>query len=104
MGAGAKSAGTRTKTVPFAIARARRRVRPRRTRPYTPRTNGKAERFIQSMLRECAYQRPFLSRAPQSARRLGRALQPPPHPRSPRHDAARSPGLPGENNVMTLHG
>jgi transposase InsO family protein len=26
-----------------------------RTRPYTPRTNGKAERFIQSMLRECAY-------------------------------------------------
>jgi transposase InsO family protein len=25
------------------------------TRPYTPRTNGKAERFIQSMLRECAY-------------------------------------------------
>jgi transposase InsO family protein len=26
-----------------------------RTRPYRPRTNGKAERFIQSMLRECAY-------------------------------------------------
>lgn len=26
-----------------------------RTRPYCPRTNGKAERFIQSMLRECAY-------------------------------------------------
>jgi transposase InsO family protein len=29
----------------------------RRTRPYTPRTNGKAERFIQSALREWAYAR-----------------------------------------------
>ena len=28
-----------------------------RTRPYTPRTNGKAERFIQSALREWAYAR-----------------------------------------------
>ena len=26
-----------------------------RTRPYTPRTNGKAERFIQTLLREWAY-------------------------------------------------
>lgn len=26
-----------------------------RTRPYTPRTNGKAERFIQTALREWAY-------------------------------------------------
>jgi transposase InsO family protein len=30
-----------------------------RTRPYTPRTNGKAERFIQTMLREWAYVRPY---------------------------------------------
>jgi len=30
-----------------------------RTRPYRPRTNGKAERFIQSMLRECAYARRY---------------------------------------------
>jgi transposase InsO family protein len=29
-----------------------------RTRPYTPRTNGKAERFIQTSLREWAYARP----------------------------------------------
>jgi transposase InsO family protein len=29
------------------------------TRPYTPRTNGKAERFIQTSLREWAYARPF---------------------------------------------
>jgi len=32
-----------------------------RTRPYTPRTNGKAERFIQTMLREWAYRRPYNS-------------------------------------------
>jgi len=30
-------------------------VRHKRTRPYTPRTNGKAERFIQTLLREWAY-------------------------------------------------
>ena len=29
------------------------------TKPYTPRTNGKAERFIQTVMRECAYARPF---------------------------------------------
>lgn len=35
----------------------------RKTRPYTPRTNGKAERFIQTLLRECAYAMPFTSSA-----------------------------------------
>jgi transposase InsO family protein len=30
-----------------------------RTRPYTPRTNGKAERFIQTCLREWAYASPY---------------------------------------------
>jgi len=30
-------------------------IRHLRTRPYTPRTNGKAERFIQTLLREWAY-------------------------------------------------
>ncbi|MDC9826566.1 IS481 family transposase, partial [Devosia sp. ZB163] len=34
-----------------------------RTRPYTPRTNGKAERFIQTSLREWAYARPYPSSA-----------------------------------------
>lgn len=29
------------------------------TRPYRPRTNGKAERFIQTLLREWAYVRPY---------------------------------------------
>jgi len=32
-----------------------------RTRPYTPRTNGKAERFIQTALREWAYAKPYRS-------------------------------------------
>lgn len=32
-----------------------------RTQPYRPRTNGKAERFIQTMLRECAYGQAFMS-------------------------------------------
>ena len=34
-------------------------IRHVRTRPYTPRTNGKAERFIQTSLREWAYARPY---------------------------------------------
>ena len=36
-------------------------VRHIRTRPYTPRTNGKAERFIQTCKREWAYVRPYSS-------------------------------------------
>ena len=32
-----------------------------RTRAYTPRTNGKAERFIQTLLREWAYAAPYAS-------------------------------------------
>jgi transposase InsO family protein len=36
-------------------------IRHIRTRPYTPKTNGKAERFIQTMLREWAYAIPFSS-------------------------------------------
>jgi len=39
----------------FAATCARLSVRHKRTRPYTPRTNGKAERFIQTLLREWAY-------------------------------------------------
>ena len=34
-----------------------------RTRPYTPRTKGKAERFIQTSLREWAYARSYASSA-----------------------------------------
>ena len=37
------------------------RVRLSRTRPYRPQTNGKAERFIQTLLREWAYVTAYLS-------------------------------------------
>jgi transposase InsO family protein len=45
----------------FAFRRACKRlgIRHIRTRPYTPRTNGKAERFIQTALREWAYARAY---------------------------------------------
>ena len=33
------------------------------TRPYRPQTNGKAERFIQTLLNEWAYARPYRSNA-----------------------------------------
>jgi transposase InsO family protein len=39
----------------FAAACASHQVKHLRTRPYRPRTNGKAERFIQTLLREWAY-------------------------------------------------
>jgi transposase InsO family protein len=34
-------------------------IQPKKTRPYTPRTNGKAERFIQTAIREWAYARRY---------------------------------------------
>jgi transposase InsO family protein len=45
----------------FAAACQRLAVQHLRTRAYTPRTNGKAERFIQTLLREWAYRRPYRS-------------------------------------------
>jgi transposase InsO family protein len=39
----------------FRLLLHRQHVKHRFTRPYTPRTNGKAERFIQTALREWAY-------------------------------------------------
>lgn len=55
----------------FATACTRLGFIHKRTRAYRPRTNGKAERFIQTLLREWAYRRPY----PTSARRR-RALAP----------------------------
>jgi transposase InsO family protein len=43
----------------FAKACKRLRIKHIRTKPYTPQTNGKAERFIQTALREWAYATAF---------------------------------------------
>jgi transposase InsO family protein len=42
-------------------------IRHRFTRPYRPQTNGKAERFIQTLLREWAYRVPYRSSARRTA-------------------------------------
>lgn len=43
----------------------------RQPRPYTPKANGKAERFVQTSLREWAHARPYASSEQRAA-----ALQP----------------------------
>ena len=53
----------------FAKACRRLKLKHIRTKPYTPRTNGKAERFIQTSLREWAYARAYLN-SKQRAREL----------------------------------
>jgi transposase InsO family protein len=51
----------------FAAVCRRWVLRQRFTRPYRPQTNGKAERFIQTLLREWAYRRPYRSSARRTA-------------------------------------
>ena len=51
--------GSAYKSRMFAAALNVQDVAHKRTRPYTPKTNGKAERFIQSSIREWAYATPF---------------------------------------------
>jgi len=51
--------GSCYKSRDFAAACRRLRIRHIRTKPYTPKTNGKAERFIQTALREWAYARTY---------------------------------------------
>ena len=49
--------GSAFKSRRYAKAMRRLRIRHLRTKPYTPKTNGKAERFVQTSLREWAYAR-----------------------------------------------
>lgn len=75
-----------------------------RTRPYTPRTNGKAERFIQTALREWAYLRPYYTSAERAADLPGWLAH---------YNCARPHGsldaqppmsrFPGGNNLMLVH-
>jgi len=66
------------------------RLRHIRTRPYTPKTNGKAERFIQTLLREWAYALPYRSSDTRAAD-LPRWLRHYNHERFHARLAARSP-------------
>jgi len=59
--------GTGYRSRVFAAATQAEQLVHRRTRPYTPRTNGKAERFIRTMLREWAYGPAFPSSAHRTA-------------------------------------
>jgi transposase InsO family protein len=47
--------GSSYRSQQFRTACQQMQIKHHRTRPYTPRTNGKAERFIQTALREWAY-------------------------------------------------
>ncbi len=53
--------GSCYKSRAFAKACKRLRLKHIRTKPYTPKTNGKAERFIQTALREWAYATAYAS-------------------------------------------
>jgi transposase InsO family protein len=59
--------GSAYKSRAFRAALSEAGIRHKRTRPYTPRTNGKAERFIQTSLREWAYATPYRSSAERAA-------------------------------------
>ena len=76
-----------------------------RTKPYTPRTNGKAERFIQTSLREWAYARAYQS-SQQRADELPRWTHlynwHRPHGGIGDQTPISQLSLP-ENNLMTLH-
>lgn len=86
----------------FSAACAASGLKHHRTRPYRPRTNGKAERFIQTLLREWAYKRPY-STSYQRTKRLETFLryynQQRPHASLNRKPPASRLPIPG-NNVM----
>jgi transposase InsO family protein len=76
-----------------------------RTRPYTPRTNGKAERFIQTALREWAYARAYESSEQRCAHLPGWLHQynwHRPHASLDYQPPLSSLGLP-MNNLLGLH-
>lgn len=53
--------GTSFRSFRYAKALRLLKIKHLRTKPYTPRTNGKAERFVQTSLREWAYARTYLT-------------------------------------------
>jgi len=80
-------------------------LRHRFTRPYTPRTNGKAERFIRTALEEWAYARTYLNsdqRTEQLPRWLHEYNWHRPHASLDRKPPITRAGL-DQNNLLTLH-
>lgn len=79
-------------------------IRHVRTRPYTPKTNGKVERLVQTSLREWAYAKPYRSSAQRTA-----ALQPFIHGYNwhrPHSALAHQPPMiriPGVNDLVKLN-
>jgi transposase InsO family protein len=76
-----------------------------RTRPYTPRTNGKAERFIQTSLREWAYAQAYPTsdhRKAELPRWLHQYNWHRPHGSLQAQTPISRLGL-GENNLLRLH-
>ncbi|MGZ6725734.1 MAG: IS481 family transposase [Solirubrobacteraceae bacterium] len=63
--------GSPYRSVVHALACRELGIRHLRTRPYRPQTNGKAERFIQTMLREWAYGRLYGDSAERSSQLAG---------------------------------
>lgn len=59
--------GNPYRSVAFRAACIELAISPRRTRPYRPQTNGKAERFIRTLLSEWAYAQPFRDTAARAA-------------------------------------
>jgi len=88
----------------FRAACAELGIRHLRTRPYTPKTNGKVERFVQTSLREWAYARPYESSAQREA-----ALQPFIHrynwhrPHSAINHQPPMTRIPAMNNLLKLN-
>jgi transposase InsO family protein len=91
----------------FAFGKACKRLRLKhiRTRPYTPKTNGKAERFIQTSLREWAYAQAYNTskeRAAELPRWLHRYNWHRPHGSLDSKPPISRLGLTG-NNLLRLH-
>lgn len=86
----------------FAAVLADHQMRHLRTRPYTPRTNGKAERFIRTLLAEWAYAQsyPYQRRAHRQTHALSWLLQHGPTPHGDPRPDARAEARDTVNNVL----